>query len=115
MEQNMGEYLASAKFNSYFPPGTPPQNVEELAQLAAKRIPLLKDWKSIQFNMSFDGRKQSMLNEVDTTVNHFRNSYFQDQILAGLRQGERVFVIVGYTHLGKIAPLFQNGLPEAAR
>ncbi len=111
VEENMRDYLASPKFNSYFPPNTLPQNIEELQQQLAKRIPTLKDWKSFKYNWAFDGGDKSFLNEVDTTVNNFRNNYFKDQIFTGLRKGERVFVIAGYTHLGKIAPLFSQGLP----
>lgn len=115
MEENMRDYLASAKFNSYFPPNTPPQNIEELVQQLSKRLPALKDWKTMTYNLSFDGGDKSFLNDVDYTVNNFRNNYFKDQIFAGLRKGERVFVIAGYTHLGKIAPLFQRGLPAEAQ
>ena len=114
IEENMREYLASPKFNSYFPANTQPNNIEELVNHLANRIPALKDWKSIQFNMAFDGGSQSMLNDVDLTVNTFRNNYFKEQIFAGLRKGERVFVIAGHTHLGKIAPLFSRGLPPEA-
>jgi hypothetical protein len=115
VEENMAQYLASAKFNAYFPPNTQPNNLDELVQQLANRIPTLKDWKSVKANMAFDGGSQSMLKEVDFTVNTFRNNYFTEQILAGLRKGERVFIIAGSTHLAKIAPLFQRGFPAEAQ
>ena len=81
-----------------------PRNISELEQICLRHIPELLDWRSVQHNLSFDGGKVSILNEVDRTVNQFRNDYMEKMILEGIQANQDVFIIAGVTHLAKIMP-----------
>lgn len=104
MDANMTRFLSSPEFTRAFPADAPPRNIKELELLAAKVIPNLKDWRTVQFNLTFDGGKSETLIEIDRVANTFRNAHIEQKIIAGLKQGERVFVISGVTHLAKIMP-----------
>ena len=112
MDENMTKFLGSAEFTQAFPADAPPRNIKELELLCAKIIPNLKDWRSIQFDLSFDGGKSNTLIEIDRVANTFRNAHIEKKIIEGLKQGDRVFVITGVTHLGKILPSLQPKLAK---
>ena len=115
MDEHMTKFLKSANLTDGFPPDTKPRNITEFEQLCAARLPALKDWRSVKDELVFDGVKQNLMFEIATTVSKFREDYFEQQILAGLRKGERVFIITGINHLARLYPRFQDKLRVLAQ
>lgn len=107
IDQQMAQLLASPEFARHFPQQTRPRSIAELESLCAARLPGLNDWRTVQFDLSFHGIKQSLLTEIDRTVSVFRNDHMAQKLIKAVDQGERVFVIAGVTHLGKIVPQLQ--------
>ena len=106
LEENLARFLGTTNFTQFssVSADVSPRNIKELELLCSKLIPDLKDWRTVQFDLSFDGGKNSILTEVDRTASAFRNAHIEQKIIEGLQHGERVFVISGVTHLAKILP-----------
>lgn len=111
IEQNMARFLASPEFGKYFPAGAKPTTVPELEQICAERLPGMTNWRDVQFNLSFNGIRQSLLTEIDKTVNGFRNAHIENTLNAAVAQGERVFLITGSTHLARLLPRLREKYP----
>lgn len=112
IDEKMSKFLNPTNFPQYVLAESAPRNIKDLEMLCAQLIPNLKDWRTVQFDLTFDGGNSVLLNEIDKTANTFRNQFIEEKILSGLEKGERVFIVTGVTHLAKILPELRKKLSK---
>lgn len=112
IDEKMSKFLNPTNFPQYGLAESAPRNIKDLEMLCAQLIPNLKDWRTVQFDLTFDGGNSVLLNEIDKTANTFRNQFIAEKVLSGLEKGERVFIVTGVTHLAKILPELRKKLSK---
>ena len=77
----------------------PPSTLKELDAVAARLLPELKDWHSISRSWLDPTRADTFLNEIARRSSDYRNCYMLPLVVHAVREGKRVFVVVGGTHV----------------
>jgi hypothetical protein len=70
-----------------------------LDSLMRAEFPNAADWRTLPASVTWPGRSDSFLNRVSTTVNQFRDDYMISMLATLLQRGERVFAVVGASHV----------------
>jgi hypothetical protein len=83
------------------------RNVAQLDSLYRVELPQLNDWRTADGTILWPGRATSYLNEIATTVNQFRDEYMVNLLRTLLDRGERVFAVVGNSHVVMQAPALE--------
>lgn len=77
-----------------------PRNYYEFNLIVKKLLPELKDWEKIDSKYFMDIRKpNNWLARMNVFVNKFRDKHMAKIINKSLKKGERVFAIVGKSHV----------------
>ena len=77
----------------------PPNSLKELDDDAARLLPELIDWHSISRSWFDPTRADTFLNEIARRSSDYRNCYMLPLVVHTVREGKRVFVVVGGTHV----------------
>lgn len=80
------------------------RNVEHLDSLYRAELAALPDWREAPGEILWPGRDDSYLNGIATTVNRFRDEHMVNLLRLLLDRGERVFAVVGNSHVVMQAP-----------
>lgn len=75
------------------------RDVAHLDSLYRSELPELPDWRVAGGTILWPGRTESYLNEIATTVNRFRDEYMVNLLRELLDRGDRVFAVVGNSHV----------------
>jgi hypothetical protein len=75
------------------------RNLAELDSLYRAELTHLPDWRTADGAIVWPGRSTSYLNEISTTVNRFRDEYMLNLLREQLDEGERIFAVVGTSHV----------------
>jgi hypothetical protein len=78
-----------------------PRTVAELGESSTRLLPKLKDWHEVPDSWFDPGYAQplSYLNEVSRASNRFRDEYMVNLLVNEVKQGRRVFAVVGGSHV----------------
>lgn len=79
----------------------PPRSLQEVETSAARLLPRLTNWRNVPSDW-FDPAVNPPIawtNQLSKFNNEYRDEFMVQRILARLREGHRVFVVVGATHL----------------
>jgi hypothetical protein len=77
----------------------PPNSLKELDAAAARLLPELMDWHSIPRSWFDPTRAETFLNEIARRSSDYRNCYMIPLVVQAVREGKRVSVVVGGTHV----------------
>jgi hypothetical protein len=75
-----------------------PSSLKELSAIAARLLPELTDWRLISASWFDPTRTDTFLNEIARRSSDYRNCYMVPLLTRTVRDGKRVFVVVGGTH-----------------
>jgi hypothetical protein len=75
-----------------------PSSLKELSAIAARLLPELTDWRLISASWFDPTRADTFLNEIARRSSDYRNCYMVPLLTHTVREGKRVFVVVGGTH-----------------
>jgi hypothetical protein len=89
----------------------PPNSLKELDAVASRLVPELKDWHSIPRSWLDPTGADTFLNEIARRSSDYRNCYMLPLIDHTVREGKRVFVVVGGSHV----VMQEKALREAMR
>jgi len=87
-----------------------PTNLEEFELLARLYCPSLKDWRRVPSSWFASTVSVNWTNELQRRVNDFRNLNFFNRLCREVRKGERVFVLMGFTHAVMLEPALRQTL-----
>jgi hypothetical protein len=78
-----------------------PRTLAELGESSARLLPKLKEWREVPDSWFDPGYTQppSYLNEVSRVSNRFRDEYMVNLLVDEVKQGKRVFAVVGGSHV----------------
>jgi hypothetical protein len=76
-----------------------PNSLKELDAVAARFLPELIDWHSISRSWFDPTRADTFLNEISRRSSDHRNCYMLPLVISAVREGKRVFVVVGGSHV----------------
>jgi hypothetical protein len=65
----------------------------------AREFPGQPDWRRLPWEATWPGRDESWLNALSADVNRYRDAHMIGLITALVRRGERVFAVVGASHV----------------
>jgi hypothetical protein len=88
-----------------------------LDSLMRAEFPDVADWRTLPGSVTWPGSSEIFLTEVSTTVNRFRDGHMISALATLLRRGERVFAVVGASHVVMQEPALRSllGAPVAER
>ena len=75
-----------------------PSSLKELSAIAARLLPELTDWRLISRSWFDPTRTDTFLNEIARRSSDYRNCYMVPLLIQTVREGKRVFVVVGGAH-----------------
>lgn len=84
-----------------------------LDSLMRVEFPDTPDWRTLPASVTWPGRSDLFLNRVSTTVNRFRDEYMISTLATLLARGERVFAVVGASHVVMQEPALRSLLGPA--
>jgi hypothetical protein len=88
-----------------------------LDSLMRAEFPEVPDWRTLPQSVTWPGRTDTFLNRVSTSVNRFRDEHMLAVLATLLGRGERVFAVVGSSHVVMQEPalraLFDSVAPLA--
>ena len=78
-----------------------PHTLAELGESSSRLMPNLKDWREVPDSWFDPGYIQppSYLNEVSRASSRFRDEYMVNLLINEVKQGKRVFAVVGGSHV----------------
>jgi hypothetical protein len=79
-----------------------------LDSLMRAEFPDVEDWRTLPASVTWPGRSETFLNRVSTTVNGFRDEHMVSTLATLLGRGERVFAVVGGTHVVMQEPALRS-------
>jgi hypothetical protein len=92
-----------------------PRNLVELENSCHRHFPDLKDWRQAPaewFDPTLDG---SIMNRISRAVSLIRDVYMVKLLTEEVKQGRRVFAVVGYSHVVMQENALRQGLGERER
>jgi len=77
----------------------PPKSLTEFEFLVSKLFPELDDWRMIPPTFFYSVERGHFLAEIHYRVNEYRDNIMVKNLIAELKKGERVFAVVGRSHV----------------
>lgn len=77
-------------------------SIQDVDEMVRKLFRPNSDWREIESNMKIRGIESSLLRSVDMSINSVRNANLLEAISRSIRQGKRVMVAAGDTHLAAL-------------
>jgi hypothetical protein len=87
-----------------------PKTIAELGESSSRLMPNLKDWREVPDSWFDPGYTEppSYLNEVSRASNRFRDEYMVNLLIKEVKQGKRVFAVVGGSHVVMQEPALRS-------
>jgi hypothetical protein len=76
-----------------------PRNLDEFVSSCRKEFPDLKDWHDVPADWFDPTQGGHYTNELANDTGMFRDQYIYKLLLQHVRQGERVFAVIGASHV----------------
>lgn len=89
-----------------------PRDREEFEKLVRHYFPELKDWTRIPSTYLHDPRQGRFLAMIHETLSEFRDLNMLRTLVSEVRKGERVFAVVGRSHVVIQEPALRSEIPE---
>ncbi|MGH9937415.1 MAG: hypothetical protein ACREAM_14305, partial [Blastocatellia bacterium] len=108
MEFVLGRWLASV-------PGLEgaPRNLTELEQSCLWLSPKLKDWRETPQDWFNPTKSEAYTNQVSRLSGEFRDRHMVKLLIDAVKKGERVFAVVGFSHVVMQEPALRAALGAA--
>ena len=84
----------------YYMRGTP-RNLHEFKSTVSRLLPGLENWENVPSSYFYRPEKGRFLAEIHFRLNEFRDHYMLTLLLDELKKGQRVFAVVGRSHVVK--------------
>jgi len=88
----------------------PPNTVEELQASSARLLPELGDWRQVPAEWFVPTRTDKFTNRINREASDFRNRHMVNLLAEQARGGERVFAVVGFSHVVMQEPVLRAAL-----
>jgi hypothetical protein len=75
------------------------QSVADMDSIWRREFPTGPDWRTLPWESTWPNRDDTWLNELSAALNRLRDQYMLALISKLVRQGERVFAVVGSSHV----------------
>lgn len=95
--------------------GGPPRVVKEFGDSCARLFPTLKDWKQVPDDWFDPTRTGRFTNDAQNDSGVFRDRHIFDVLVEHTRKGERVFAVIGASHVPVLEPALVAALGKPAR
>jgi len=88
-----------------------PARVSDVVQMAKRHFPELDSWQNIPANYFYLAEQGKFLPEMFQAVNRYRDQKMLGEILAEMKKNQRVFALVGRSHVAMQTPVLLAELP----
>lgn len=85
-----------------------PRNLEELVERVYRLFPRLTDWRRVPEEWFGSTPKGGWLNRMSRVVSHYRNRHMIRMVMRELKKGNRIFAVVGRSHVVQQEPVLRS-------
>jgi hypothetical protein len=121
VNQNLGKDTASVgyvnkilrhlgKVDYYFKGN--PRHLDEFEGRVHQLFPNLKDWQSIPCSYFRSPNSENFLSKIHRRLNEFRDQHMLKRIIRELRKGNRIFAVVGRSHVVVQEPAVRTAVAQ---
>lgn len=89
-----------------------PASIEEFTQLYTNIVDQSQDWRYIPAEWFYPTLTETIFNHIARTTNRFRDEHMVRIIAEYVRNGERVFAVVGFSHVVMQEPALKDLLQK---
>jgi hypothetical protein len=86
----------------------PPNNLAEFESKVSELFPNLEDWRLIPYGHLYLKNTKNWMRLIHRQVNKYRDQNMITELIQRLKQGERVFAIVGRSHVAIQEPVLRS-------
>ncbi len=88
----------------------PPRKLKQFEDYLQKYLPEVEDWRKITPSIFFSNGPDNFVAVMHRALNRFRDEVMLGKIVKALRKGERVFAVVGRSHVVMQEPALRTAL-----
>jgi len=89
-----------------------PQNLKEFEESVTRVLPTLKNWQEVPDSWFRPTKKETWTNEMNRKISDYRNQHMVELIVNEVKKGERVFAVIGFSHVVMQEPALRKALRQ---